>query len=365
MTHRGRPLRVLVLMRNHARNGITTYANTVSDELALQGHTVLHWPPPGGWRSGGELGWPFLHPLAAPLLAPLLRAARPDVLMAHHYTQARLAAALQQRTGIPWVAVMHNGHSGHRLRQWQALLQGAAGVVTMCEAMHRVYDGLLAAAGGPVGAPARPRVLCSRLPLRPTALAHLAMASGPHLAYCSRLSGAKGPRCETWLRAIAGDAVLRGARLRVIGGGSDQGRLQRLAQELGLAAEFTGSVPSPVALLTDVDVLTGAGYALIEGLALGCVGVGLGFGGCTGVVDMQGFDAACAVNFGDHSPDPLPSDADTIARALRAALQLRADPQAHRQVHRRALQQFAPGPIVAELAGYLAGAAALRPAVPT
>jgi hypothetical protein len=191
------------------------------------------------------------------------------------------------------------------------------------------------------------------------------MASGPHLAYCSRLSGAKGPRCETWLRAIAGDAVLRGARLRVIGGGSDQGRLQRLAQELGLAAEFTGSVPSPVALLTDVDVLTGAGYALIEGLALGCVGVGLGFGGCTGVVDMQGFDAACAVNFGDHSPDPLPSDADTIARALRAALQLRADPQAHRQVHRRALQQFAPGPIVAELAGYLAGAAALRPAVPT
>ena len=91
MTQNSRPLRVLVPMRNHARNGITTYARTVSDELALQGHTVLHWPPTGGWRSGGELGWPFLHPLAAPWLAPLVRTARPDVLMVHHYTQARLA----------------------------------------------------------------------------------------------------------------------------------------------------------------------------------------------------------------------------------------------------------------------------------
>jgi len=362
MTDGGRQLCVLVLMRNHARNGITTYANTVSHELALQGHTVLHWPPPHGCRSGGELGWPFLHPLAAPWLAPLLRAAKPDVLMVHHYTQARLAAALQRRTGTPWVAVMHNGHSGRRLCQWQGLLQGAAGVVTMCDAMHRVYDGLLAAPGGPTGSPAMPRVLSSRLPLRPAALAHRP-TSGLQLAYCSRLSGAKGPRCEAWLRAVAGDTVLRGARLRVIGGGSDQTRLQRLASALGLAAEFTGSVPSPVALLTDVDVLTGAGYALIEGLTLGCVGVGLGFGGCTGVVDAQGFDAACAVNFGDHSPNPLPTDAGSIARALRAALQLRADPQARSQVHQRALQHFAAGPVVAELADFLARAAALHRAV--
>ena len=355
-TH-GCRLRVLVLMRNYARNGVTTYANTVSAELAQQGHTVLQWPPSDGWRSGGAFGWPFLHPLAAPCLAPLLRAARPDVMLVHHYTQARLATELQRRTGVPWVAVMHNGHGERRMGQWQALLQGAAGVVTMCAAMHRVYDSLLAATDRPASAAALPRVLCSRLPLRPAALERRASA-GVRLAYCSRLSGAKGPRCETWLRAVAADPLLRQAQLRVIGGGSHLARLRRLAAVLGLGVEFTGSVAQPAAQLTDVDVLTGAGYALIEGLAVGCVGVGLGFGGCTGVVDAQHFDAACAVNFGDLSPDPLPTDAASIAQALHAGLRMHADRQARDRLRQRALQHFAPGPIVEELARYLVGAAA-------
>lgn len=363
MTNPDRKLRVLVLMRNHSRNGITTYAGTVSSELERQGHQVLNWPPAQGWRSGGEMGWPFLHPALAAVLAPLVLAARPDVMLVHHYTQATLAAALQRHTGIPWVAVMHNGHGPRRMRQWQALLQGAAGVVTMCASMHLLYERLLAPGGRSAGPSPTPRVLCSRLPLRPPAIVNRRTGS-LCLAYCSRLSGAKGPRCETWLRAIAADRELRQMRLRIIGGGGQLAHLRRVAAALGLAVEFTGSVASPPELLADVDVLTAAGYSLIEGLALGCVGVGLGFCGCTGVVDENRFDAACAVNFGDFNLDPLPLDAAAVGQGLRDALRLRADAPANERLRQRALQQFAPGSIVRELAGYLAAAAATRSAQP-
>lgn len=313
-------MRVLFLLRDLSPNGITTYNRTLARELVRQGHEVTVWPP----LDGGHGGFPgaLLHPWCEPLLRASVVRLRPEVLFVSHYTQARLAQRLSQTLGIPWFACMHNGHSGRRMAQWAELFRSASGIVTMCDTMHRLYVGEVSQGrdfpGGHV-----PPVLASRLPLALPPLNARGTGKGPlTLAYCSRLSGHKGPRCEAWLRAIALIPGHQALRAMVIGGGSHLVRLRQVARELGLDVEFTGMVADTGPCLQRVDVLAGAGYALMEGLVRGCSGVGLGFGGCWGAVTPSNLSEAVAVNFGDHCPYPLPEDPPSLAQALQDAMAL-------------------------------------------
>ena len=337
LTEKRPSMRILVLLRDQSPNGITTYNRIVTDALRQQGHTVEVWPPVSGWRRGLPL-----HRLMAPLLSGAVRAFKPDLIFISHYTQAELAATLSKRLGVPWVACMHNGHSPARMAQWKALLGSAAGVVTMCENLHQKYSDLMAAA--------RPPVLLSRLPLPAPELR--ARQPGPlTLAYCSRMSGQKGPRCAAWLRAVASLPDAKSFKVRVIGGGSYLPQLKSLAQELGLAVEFTGLVPDASPFLADVDVMTGAGYALMEGMVRGASAVALGFAGCWGAVTAENFHQAVAVNFGDHCDTPLPEDAEALAVSLQQAIALRQGDGAER-LTALARQHFDAPTVVAELAGF-------------
>lgn len=311
------PLHVLLLLRSLERNGITTYNRVLAAALRRAGHRVTVWPGDPVWAGVTWPGW-WLRPGAAPLLAPRVRALAPDLIYVSHYTQGLLAAALSARTGIAWFACMHNGHSAPRMAQWQRLLASARGVVTLCQSMHDVYADL-------IGSGQRlPRLHVGALPLdmppaRP--VAPRAPDGRVRLAYCARLSGQKGPRCEAWLRAVALLAPQLPVHARVIGGGSHLPALRRLARELRLEVEFTGLVADPAPWLADVDVLSGAGYALIEGLVRGCAGVGIGFGGCWGAITTDRLAASVAVNFGDHCPHPLPDSPESIRDALLRALE--------------------------------------------
>lgn len=126
------------------------------------------------------------------------------------------------------------------------------------------------------------------------------------LTYCSRLSGNKGPRCAAWLQAVASLPEAQHFRLQVIGGGSHLATLKKQAQDLGLAVEFTGMVADPGPWLDRTDVMTGAGYALIEGLVRGCAGVGLGFGGCFGAITPEGWTRRLRSTLATIAPTPCP-----------------------------------------------------------
>ncbi|MBB5204118.1 glycosyltransferase involved in cell wall biosynthesis [Inhella inkyongensis] len=330
-------MRILVLLRDQSPNGITTYNRIVAEHLRHQGHVVDVWPPAPGWRRALPL-----HRWSVPLLSGAVKGFQPDLIFISHYTQAELAASLSQQLGVPWVACMHNGHSPARMAQWKALFGSAAGVVTMCENLHQKYSQLIGAS--------RPSVLLSRLPIAAPLLAP--RGQGPlTLAYCSRMSGQKGPRCAAWLRAVASLPEAQEFKVRVIGGGSYLPQLKSLAQELKLAVEFTGLVPDASPYLADVDVMTGAGYALMEGMVRGASAVALGFAGCWGAVTAENFHRAVAVNFGDHCDTPLPEDAQALAAALQQAIALRRGDGAER-LTALARQHFDAPTVVSELADY-------------
>ena len=350
-------MRLLLLLRDSAPNGITTYNRILARHLVTLGHEVHVWRADKAFAAatGAQVhGWlPQAHPLFAPLAQPwLTRGIRPDLLFVNGYTQARFAHRLRAASGIPWVACMHNGHGPARMAEWLALFGNAAGVVTMCGTLQDSYTRLIA--GG--AAAQQPPVLLSRLPVELPALRVRVGTAPLTLGYCSRLSGQKGPRCETWLRAIARLPDRERYRVLVIGGGRHLKALQATAAELGLDAEFSGMVADPAPLLERIDVITGAGYALLEGLLRGAAAVGLGFGGCIGAVSAGTLDKAYALNFGDHCPRPFPADADTIASALVAAIASLGSADLA-QVHARSRAISAPGPIVGELLEFLAQAA--------
>lgn len=341
-------MRLLVLLRDHAPNGITTYNRTLVGGLRALGHEVQVWPPQA--LGADPRQWPLrlLHPGAEPLLRPRVRRLRPDAVVVSHYTTARLASRLRRSLGTPWYACMHNGHPAARLAEWARLFENASGIVTMCETLHRAYAALVARElAGRV-----PPVLLSRLPLELPAPAPPRTEGPLTLSYCSRLSGKKAPRCEAWLRAIG---LLPGCgqyRVQVIGGGSGLRRLREVAAGLGLAVHFTGMVPDPGPWLEQTDVLAGAGYALMEGLVRGCSGVGLGFGGCVGAITPQRFEHALALNFGDHCPRRLPDQPEDVAQALAEAIAPARGPAAA-QVAVLCRQRFEPRAVAAEVASFI------------
>lgn len=343
-------MRILKLLRDHSPNGITTYHRTLTQALRAQGHAVQVWPDERGRLRQDPRSW-LLHPRLEPLVRGAVAAWRPDVIYVSHYTQARLAHRLRQTLGIPWVACMHNGHSPERMAEWAALFTNASGVVTMSRTLDRMYQDLVQAPSWPAHPP-RPAFLLSRLPLvMPAPVPPPDPARPLTLTYCSRLSGNKGPRCGAWLQAVASLPRAASLQVQVIGGGSHLGTLKQQAQALGLNVTFTGMVPDPGPWLDRTDVLTGAGYALMEGLVRGCAGVGLGFGGCFGAITPARLDEAFAVNFGDHCPYPLPESPAAIAKALQQAMDLRRQGLSA-AVAQRCRAHFDPADVAAELAGF-------------
>nr|WP_228537500.1 glycosyltransferase family 4 protein [Nocardia sp. XZ_19_231] len=109
-----------------------------------------------------------------------------------------------------------------------------------------------------------------------------------------RLSPWKGQ--DVFLRAIAALRV-RPARVVLVGGtffGEQpyRAQLEKLAAELGVAAEFTGHVDDPAEYLTTADILVHCsvlpepfGQVVVEGMAAGCAVVAATPGGPTEIID--------------------------------------------------------------------------------
>ncbi len=343
-------MRIVFLLRDTSLNGITTYCRTVAQELVNQGHEVYAWPAGPRFEFAERLWLPPAHPMLEPLFRPWLkRRLKPDLLFVNHYSQARFAHKLRATAGIPWVACMHNGHSAERMAQWRRLFSNASGVVTMCDTLANAFTRLIDEGE----AMHKPPVLGSKLPVAMPPLRQRAVPSKPiTLGYCSRLSGSKGPRCEAWLEAIALLPEPNRFRVLVIGGGSYLKSCQAKAAQLGLNAEFTGTVTDPGPWLDQIDVITGAGYALLEGMVRGAAGVGLGFGGCIGAIDLPTLQEAYALNFGDHCPQAYPSDPGAIAQALSEALARLASPD-HLDVNEHIRRTSDPQRVVAGLVDFM------------
>jgi hypothetical protein len=133
-------MRILILLRDGCRNGITTYNRVLAQALRSQGHSVSVWPQPDALPVVQTLQALCLHPWSEPVLRHVVGRLAPDLVFVSHYSQARLAQRLRETMDIPWFACMHNGHSPRRMKQWQLLWHNCSGVVTMCRSMYNLYS---------------------------------------------------------------------------------------------------------------------------------------------------------------------------------------------------------------------------------
>ena len=309
-------MNILVVNRDLSIGGGSTYIHSLCRILTSNGSRVTLLAAPGPMYQSmtgicSEIRRvPLVHPIQGPWLSRFLRSRRIDVVNVHSRTQARVAHPVCQQEGIPLVMTMHGPIGAKHHAALQPVYASAAGVMVMNEqnARYCVRYGVTPS-----------RIFLTRLMLdwghrnpRPARQART-------FTYCSRLSGLKGPKAETWLRAVALLGNVPDWRLVMIGDGHYRRRLEDLSKELGLNVSFMGSVTQASRLFDETDVLTGSGYVAIEGLRSGCGVVGLGYEGCTGAVTEDSLQYCLAMNFGDNMYCENDSSPERVASSLRAA----------------------------------------------
>jgi glycosyltransferase involved in cell wall biosynthesis len=239
--------------------------------------------------------WPALPPPwivgAVPALAGYLRRERPDALLSALGYGNVAALWARERSGVAVrVAISERNTLSVRAaqataRRWRALPEVARAWYPRADAIlavsRGVADDLSRSAGLPraqivvTGNPVVTPDLAARA-AEPVAHPWLAPGAPPVVLGARKLKPQKG--FDVLLRAFARARATRALRLVILGQGPERGALERLARELGIAADVAlpGFVANPVAWMARCGVFAlssrfeGLPGVLLQALACGC-----------------------------------------------------------------------------------------------
>ncbi|WP_063057033.1 glycosyltransferase family 4 protein [Nocardia salmonicida] len=215
---------------------------------------------------------------------------RADVVVAESTKALVLGAVAARRARVPLVWQVHDRVSPDYFGRIPAL---AIRVLARLVCRGQLANSRATAATLPAGlstAIAYPGVELPATPADPRTRS----AAEAVVVVVGRLSPWKGQ--DVFLRAIAALRV-RPARVVLVGGTffgeeSYRAQLEKLAAELGVAAEFTGHVDDPAEYLTTADILVHCsvlpepfGQVVVEGMAAGCAVVAATPGGPAEIID--------------------------------------------------------------------------------
>ncbi|WP_063005730.1 glycosyltransferase family 4 protein [Nocardia salmonicida] len=215
---------------------------------------------------------------------------RADVVVAESTKALVLGAVAARRARVPLVWQVHDRVSPDYFGRVPAL---AIRVLARLVCRGQLANSRATAATLPAGlstAIAYPGVELPATPADPRTRS----AAEAVVVVVGRLSPWKGQ--DVFLRAIAALRV-RPARVVLVGGTffgeeSYRAQLEKLAAELGVAAEFTGHVDDPAEYLTTADILVHCsvlpepfGQVVVEGMAAGCAVVAATPGGPAEIID--------------------------------------------------------------------------------
>jgi len=225
-----------------------------------------------------------------PAMCRYLRSARPDIVICGKDRAARAALFARRLSGVPFALVMRPGTTvSERLarrgawKRWRAyrLIRGtygvAAAVVGNSEGVVRDIADIARLPAERMHLIRNPVVTpdLQRQAAQPIDHPWLAPDAPPLVLGIGGLRHAKG--FETLIRAFAAVRARRPARLMILGEGHLRGALERLAAELGIAADVSlaGFDPNPYRYLARASLFVlasrweGSPNALTEALALG------------------------------------------------------------------------------------------------
>lgn len=301
--------RLLLVNRDLSVGGGITYMDHLSRGLIALGWDVFYQSIPGPMAarmraSGVKIqykGWG--HALQLPFIVRMLRHLKPDVVNSHSNSTTAAVAKACTITGTKFVVTAHNPLVGDRMTQMRSSFLSADAIVVMNDTLANHFHRDLPLT--------RERIFASRLFI-PWSESPIAARETTELAYCSRLSGSKGPMAESFLRA----GLSLGLPVTVIGTGRQKRRLQKIG------GKFVGHSDDVPAFFRKATVAGGAGFVAIEALEAGAVPVGLGFRGCQGAVTPEKIEWAAARNYGDTDPVSYEHSVERVKSEIERALEV-------------------------------------------
>ena len=227
------------------------------------------------------------------VLARIVRDEKVDIIHAHSRVSQVAAALASRMTRVPYVTTCH-GYFKKRLRgvvdTWGVKVIAISDAVRVHLAEDLGVDTgrvALVYSGVDIGRFSRDYSEADRARLRE----ELGLGDGPVVGTIGRLSPVKGQ--EFLIRALPAVIARRPAtRGLIVGSGGEEGRLKKLAADLGIgdSVRFVASCPDTYAYLSLMDVFVfpsvkeGLGIALLEALAAGRPAVASRVGGIGDII---------------------------------------------------------------------------------
>jgi len=204
------------------------------------------------------------------------------------------------------------------------------------------------------------KLYLSSKPLRLPTLTPTPRTDTVTATYMARLTRTKGPYAlaliEAWPRLVSSVGNLK---LVIIGNGRLLYQARRKAAQVNRqlqsrCIQVPGAVLDPEPILANTDILLGAGYTALQGLAWGCAVIAIGYAGLFGLLTHENIEEAIAANFGDTAAHWPQVDSQLLAEQILAAHQQLAKP---RDWTKPVLDQhFNPARIAEDLEGLFAEA---------
>jgi len=178
------------------------------------------------------------------------------------------------------------------------------------------------------------KVYLSSKPLRrPRSVRPLTSAADAiTVTYMARLSRTKGQYAPILLDACQQLApMIPHLRLVIVGSGWRLSNVRKQAAKLNRqlhspVVEVHGTTLDPEPFFARTDILLGAGYTALQGLAWGCTVIGVGFAGLFGVLTPENIEEAIRANFGDTAARRPQVDSQLLADQILAACQQLTEP---------------------------------------
>jgi len=154
-------------------------------------------------------------------------------------------------------------------------------------------------------------------PLRPTP-----STDTTTVTYMTRLSRTKGPHALDLIDACRHLVrMIPNLRLVIVGSGWRLGNVRKQAAKLNRqlhspVVEVYGTMLDPEPIFANTDILLGAGYTALQGLAWGCTVIGVGYAGLFGLLTPENIEEAIRANFGDTGAQWSQVDASVLAEQI-------------------------------------------------
>jgi glycosyltransferase involved in cell wall biosynthesis len=296
-------MNIMFLGRDLRIGGGTTFRLNVARGLMARGHQVWVAGQPGEMaRRLAEAGVRPVVVLPSPLnrlqLRRVVRQPGIDIVHASNVGRGEDAAALHERTGTPYVLSIH-GLLAPRETQNRCLSLAPRLIAfdeSVLECMKRVKS----------VDPSRLRLVRRPILRRPDA--EFPADDAFPIVVIGRLSRRKSQVALNVIRAFEQFVQeVPGARLSVVGGGSQIAAVRRAGREANQRygrelIQVTGPLIDPWPVLRTAALVIGGGYAAMESLIHGKAILGAGFLGF-GIVHADNVREARAANFGDSAGD--------------------------------------------------------------